>query len=45
VESLPDTPDDVHLVAEPDIGVPGAAVRTVPGDFECDAVRMGRAIG
>jgi hypothetical protein len=45
VDSLPDTPDDVHVVPKPDIGVPGAAVRTVPSGFEYDAVRKGWAIG
>ncbi|WP_227133302.1 glycosyltransferase family 2 protein [Halorubellus salinus] len=44
VDSLPDDLDDVHVVAEDAIDVAGADVHVVPEDFECDAVRKGRAI-
>nr|WP_277540017.1 glycosyltransferase family 2 protein [Halomicroarcula sp. FL173] len=44
VDSLPDELDDVHVVAEADIDVAGAAVHVVPEEFDCDAVRKGRAI-
>ena len=44
VDSLPDSLDDVRVVAEADIAVEGATVHTVPDAFECDAVRKGRAI-
>ncbi|MFC3478257.1 glycosyltransferase family 2 protein [Halobacterium litoreum] len=44
VDSLPDELDDVHVVAEDAIDVAGASVHVVPDDFECDAVRKGRAI-
>jgi len=44
VDSLPDELDDVHVVAEADIDVAGATVHAVPDDFDCDAVRKGRAI-
>lgn len=44
VDALPDTLDDVHVVAEEDIDVDGAAVHAVPDDFDCEAVRKGRAI-
>jgi len=44
LDSLPDALDDVHVVAETDIDVAGAAVHAVPDDFECDAVRKGGAI-
>jgi hypothetical protein len=44
VDSLPDAFDDVHVVAETDIDVAGATVQVVPDDFECGAVRKGRAL-
>ncbi len=44
VDSLPAEFDDVHVVAETDLDVAGAAVHVVPDDFDCDAVRKGRAI-
>ena len=44
VDALPDTLDDVHVVAEEAISVEGAAVHAVPDDFDCEAVRKGRAI-
>ncbi len=44
VDSLPAELDDVHVIAETDIDVAGAAVHVVPDGFECEAVRKGRAI-
>jgi len=44
VDSLPDALDDVHVIAESDIDVEGAAVHVVPDGFDCAAVRKGRAI-
>ncbi|WP_267641869.1 glycosyltransferase [Haloarchaeobius amylolyticus] len=44
VDSLPDELTDVHVVAEEPIDVDGATVHAVPDDFECEAVRKGRAI-
>jgi hypothetical protein len=44
VDSLPDELDDVHVIAEADIDVRGAAVHVVPDGFDCAAVRKGRAI-
>ena len=44
VDALPDALDDVHVIAEEPLDVTGAAVYAVPDDFECDAVRKGRAI-
>ncbi|WP_407066844.1 glycosyltransferase family 2 protein [Haloarcula sediminis] len=44
VDSLPDELDDVHVIAEADIDVAGAAVHVVPEAFDCEAVRKGRAI-
>ena len=44
VDSLPDELDDVHVIAETDIAVEGAAVHVVPDGFEAAAVRKGRAI-
>ncbi|WP_148413646.1 glycosyltransferase family 2 protein [Haloferax sp. KTX1] len=44
VDSLSASFDEVHVVAETDIDVAGASVHAVPDDFDCDAVRKGRAI-
>ncbi|WP_440990337.1 glycosyltransferase family 2 protein [Haloarchaeobius baliensis] len=44
VDSLPAELDDVRVVAETDIDVDGATVHVVPDEFDCDAVRKGRAI-
>lgn len=44
VDSLPATFDDVHVIAEEAIDVDGASVQVVPEEFECDAIRKGRAI-
>mgnify|MGYP000041244844 FL=1 len=43
VDSLPDGLEDVHVIAEDPIDVAGASVHVVPEDFECRAVRKGRA--
>ena len=43
VDSLPDGLDDVHVIAESEIDVAGAAVHTVPEEFTSRAVRKGRA--
>ncbi|MFB6188633.1 MAG: glycosyltransferase family 2 protein [Halapricum sp.] len=43
VDSLPDGLEDVHVIAEEAIDVAGAHVHVVPEDFECHAVRKGRA--
>jgi hypothetical protein len=44
VDSLPAELDDVHVIAETDIDVAGATVHVVPEEFDCEAVRKGRAI-
>lgn len=44
VAELPDELDDVWVVAETDLDVPGANVAVVPDDFECDATNKGRAL-
>ena len=44
VDSLPAAFDDVRVIAESDVDVDGATVHVVPEEFECDAVRKGRAI-
>ena len=44
IESLPDELDDVRVIAEADIDVPGATVHVVPDEFEAEAVRKGRAL-
>ncbi|WP_372910628.1 glycosyltransferase family 2 protein [Salinigranum sp.] len=44
VDSLPDALVDRHVVAEEPLDVDGATVHVVPDDFECDAVRKGRAV-
>ncbi|MFB6219814.1 MAG: glycosyltransferase family 2 protein [Halolamina sp.] len=44
VDSLPAGFDDVHVIAEAAIDVDGATVHVVPDDFDCEAVRKGRAI-
>ncbi|MFD1643617.1 hypothetical protein [Halohasta litorea] len=43
VDSLPESLDDVHAIAESSIDVTGASVHVVPDDFDCRAVRKGRA--
>lgn len=43
VDSLPDGLTDVHVVAEEAIDVAGATVHVVPDEFDCRAVRKGRA--
>jgi len=43
VDSLPDGLDDVHVIAESPIDVAGASVHVVPDEFDCRAVRKGRA--
>ncbi|MFC7097906.1 glycosyltransferase [Halobaculum marinum] len=44
VASLPDGLDDVVVVAEEPIDVPGAEVLVVPDDFVCTATHKGRAV-
>ncbi|SEA21263.1 Glycosyl transferase family group 2 [Haloplanus vescus] len=44
VDSLPAAFDDVRVVAETAMDVDGATVHVVPEEFDCDAVRKGRAI-
>ncbi len=44
VDPLPAELDDVHVVAEEAIDVDGATVHVVPAEFECAAIRKGRAI-
>lgn len=44
VDSLPGELDDVHVVAEAPIDVADATVHVVPDEFDCDAVRKGRAL-
>jgi hypothetical protein len=44
VDSLPAELDDVRVIAEDAIDVAGATVHIVPDEFECDAVRKGRAL-
>jgi hypothetical protein len=36
--------DDIHVVTEEPIAVPGADVRVVPESFECEATNKGRAL-
>ncbi|MFD1514575.1 glycosyltransferase family 2 protein [Halomarina rubra] len=44
VAALPDTVDDVHVVAESEMTVPGATVHVVPESFACAASYKGRAL-
>jgi hypothetical protein len=44
VDALPNALEDVHVIAEEPLAVEGASVHVVPGGFECDAVRKGRAV-
>ncbi|MFC5365563.1 glycosyltransferase [Salinirubrum litoreum] len=44
VDSLPEELADVHVIAEAAIDVDGATVHVVPEEFECSAVRKGRAL-
>jgi hypothetical protein len=44
VDSLPPELADVHVVAEEPVDVAGATVHVVPDEFDCEAVRKGRAI-
>ncbi|MFB6176842.1 MAG: glycosyltransferase family 2 protein [Halobaculum sp.] len=44
VDSLPDELPDRHVVAEEPIDIEGATVHVVPDEFDCTAVRKGRAI-
>ncbi len=44
VDSLPDGFDDVRVVAEEAIDLDGATVHVVPDEFDCEAVRKGRAL-
>jgi hypothetical protein len=44
VDSVPDAVAGVHVVAERDISVDGAAVHVVPDAFDCTATNKGRAV-
>jgi hypothetical protein len=44
VDTVSDGFDDVYVIAEEAMDVTGASVRVVPDEFECEAVRKGRAI-
>jgi hypothetical protein len=44
VDALPGELDDRHVIAEEPLDIDGAEVHVVPGGFECEAVRKGRAI-
>jgi len=44
VDSLPAELDDRHVVSEGPMDVEGATVHVVPDEFDCEAVRKGRAI-
>jgi len=44
VDALPDAVTDVHVIAERDIDVDGAAVHAVPEAFDCEATNKGRAL-
>ena len=44
VNSVPDSVDDVHVIAEKDIEIDGAEVHVVPEQFECEATHKGRAL-
>lgn len=44
VDSLPSEFDDVHVIAEEAMDITGGSVHVVPDEFECEAVRKGRAI-
>ena len=44
VEAIPSELSDIHVVAERQISVTGAAVHVVPDEFSCRATRKGRAM-
>jgi hypothetical protein len=44
VDAVPEGIEDVHVIAERDIEIEGAAVHVVPEDFECAATNKGRAV-
>ncbi|WP_254841005.1 glycosyltransferase [Natronomonas marina] len=44
VRRLPDSFDERYVIAEEPMDVPGADVRVVPDDFECNATNKGRAL-
>lgn len=44
VDSLPDGLTDRHVIAEEPLSIKGATVHVVPDEFDCEAVRKGRAI-
>ena len=44
VNAVPDTIDDIHVIAERDISIEGATVHCVDEAFECAATNKGRAV-
>ena len=44
VNAVPETIDDVHVIAETPMAIDGATVHVVPSSFECAATNKGRAI-
>jgi hypothetical protein len=44
VEALPPELEDVWVIAEEPMDVPGATVAVVPDEFECEATNKGRAL-
>ncbi|AEH36118.1 glycosyltransferase [Halopiger xanaduensis] len=44
VNAVPNTIADVRVVAESELSIDGATVHVVPDDFDCAAVRKGRAV-
>jgi len=44
VNAVPDTIDDIHVIAERDISIDGATVNVVDEEFECAATNKGRAV-
>ncbi|WP_324760925.1 glycosyltransferase [Haloarcula montana] len=44
VNSVPDSVEDIHVIAEKDIQIDGAAVHVVPNEFDCEATHKGRAL-
>jgi hypothetical protein len=44
VNAIPAAITDRHVIAEQPMDIDGAAVHVVPDDFECEAIRKGRAL-
>lgn len=44
VDAVPDAIADVRVIAESELSIEGATVHVVPDEFDCAAVRKGRAV-